>query len=223
MKAREVMTAPAITVGPDATFAEISDLLLTRHVSGLPVVDGGGHLLGVVSESDLISKEAYGPRRARWAWLLLAYLRGRDPRWVRKAGGRRAADVMTAAPVTVAPDDDVDVAARRLLETGCNRLPVVEGGRVVGVVARQDLLKPYDRTDDAIAAEVSLVLHDPMRTPASHAVHAEVSGGVVALDGTALHPSDVRVIEAVLRRVPGVIAVDSHVVARDAEPDERSA
>jgi CBS domain-containing protein len=68
------------------------------------------------------------------------YLRGRDPQWVRKAAGRTAAEVMDAAPRFATPDDDVSDAARWMLEDGHKRLPVVEDGRVVGIVARHDLL-----------------------------------------------------------------------------------
>jgi CBS domain-containing protein len=143
VKVREVMTTDVVTVGPDATCAEIVDALLSNDISGLPVVDGAGRLLGIVTEADLVSKEAYGPHRRRALGLLADYFRGRDPQWVRKSAGMKAVELMTAAPDKTGPDEDLVETARRMLERHHKRLPVVEGGRVVGIVARQDLLRHY--------------------------------------------------------------------------------
>ncbi|HLT70418.1 MAG TPA: CBS domain-containing protein [Acidimicrobiales bacterium] len=141
MKVRDVMTTAVVTVGPEATFAEVVDTLLDNDVGGVPVVDGAGRLLGVVTEADLVAKEAYGDRPRRALGLVVDYLRGHDPQWVRKAAGRTARELMTMAPVTVAPGDDLAVAAQFMLEFRHARLPVVEDGRLVGIVARQDLLE----------------------------------------------------------------------------------
>jgi CBS domain-containing protein len=208
------MTTPAITVGPDATFGDIVDLLLVHEISGLPVVDGEGRLLGIVTEADLVSKEAYGHRRRRSLELLADYLRGHDPQWVRKAGGRTASEVMTTSPAFAAPGDDVAVAARRMLEGRHKRLPVVDGGRVVGIVSRRDLLTPLHRSDDAIGADLRAMLADPLRVPERLDVETHVAHGVVTLSGAAEWPSDVRVLEAVVAGVPGVVAVDSAVTSR---------
>jgi CBS domain-containing protein len=145
MKVRDVMTTDVLTVGPEASFAEIVDALLTRGVSGLPVVDDSGRLLGIVTEADLVSKEAYGPGRRRALGLLADYFRGRDPQWVRKSSGLTASELMTAAPDSVAPDDDLVEAARRMLERHHKRLPVLVDGRVVGILSRHDLLRSLGR------------------------------------------------------------------------------
>lgn len=141
MKVADIMTTDVVTVGPEATFAEILDTLLDREVSGLPVVDGDGRLLGIVTEADLVSREAYGYRRRRALGLLADYFRGRDPQWVRKAAGLTARELMTAAPDALAPDDDIAEVARRMLERHHKRLPVVVDGRIVGIVSRHDLLR----------------------------------------------------------------------------------
>jgi CBS domain-containing protein len=140
MKVRDVMTTPVITVRAQATCAEVIEVLLANGISGVPVVDGEGRLLGVVTEADLISREAYGPQRRRPLALVADYLRGRDPQWVRKAGGRTAAEVMNAAPQWTPPDAEVADAARWLLEDHHKRLPVVEDGHLVGILTRRDLL-----------------------------------------------------------------------------------
>ena len=131
---RDVMTTHPVCVAPTASAAEVVDLLLAHGVSGLPVTDARGHLLGVVTEADLVRREAQrsisGPQGE-----------GRSA-----AGSGRAetaAALMSSPAVTVSPDDDLPTTARTLLTCGVRRLPVVAGdGRVVGIVSRRDLLTP---------------------------------------------------------------------------------
>jgi CBS domain-containing protein len=138
---RDVMTTDVVTVGSDATFGEMVDRLLSHDVSGLPVIDADGMLLGIVTEADLVSREAYGPERRRPLGLAVDYLRGRDPAWVRKASATTAREVMTTVVTTASPDDELRVAARRMLESGYKRLPgVAADGRLVGIVSRRDVL-----------------------------------------------------------------------------------
>lgn len=146
MKVSDVMTTAVVTIGADAAYADIVDCLLRHGISGVPVVDGTGRLLGIVTEADLVSKEAYEPRR-RALGLLADYLRGRDPQWVRKAGGLTAAELMTAAADTASPDEDLTEVARKMLERHHKRLPVVVDGKVVGIVSRQDLLRAFGERD----------------------------------------------------------------------------
>ena len=116
MRVGDVMTSPAVTAGPDTPFPDLVERLLANAISGLPVVDRSGRLTGIVTEAGLV--------------------RGRHPEWVAKGAGRTARDVMTPAVEVASPDEDLAVAARRMLEGGHKRLPVVDAdGRVVGVVA----------------------------------------------------------------------------------------
>lgn len=150
MHVRDVMTDDVVTVGPDAPYREIVDRLLAHDISGVPVVDADGALVGVVTEADLVSREAYGAERRRPLGLVLDYLRDRDPAWVRKAAGRTAGELMTRVVTTASPDDELRVTARVMLESGHKRLPVVGAdGRLVGIVARRDLLATlYGRPPD---------------------------------------------------------------------------
>jgi CBS domain-containing protein len=142
-RVRDVMTTDVARLGPDATYDGIVDLLLTRGVSGLPVADQDGRLVGIVTEADLVTREAYGPGRRSPVDVLLDNLRNRPPAWVRKAAATTAADLMTRTVVTTSPDADLPSTARRLLESGYRWLPVVDAdGRLVGVVSRRDLLAP---------------------------------------------------------------------------------
>jgi CBS domain-containing protein len=219
MKVSEVMTTPAVTVTPDATCPGIVEVLLEHGISGLPVVDGQGRLAGIVTEADLVAKEAYGFRRRRALAMVADYLAGRDPQWVRKAAGRTARDVMTTGAETVTPDDEVAVAARRMVESGHKRLPVVDDdGVLVGVVSRHDLLRPFHRSDAVILADVERLVEDPLYLPDDHTVRATVMGGVVLLVGTVRWPSDAAVVEAFVAKVDGVVGVDNQLRAREAEP-----
>jgi len=219
MKVCQIMTTPAVTVRADTLYPDIVDTLMTNDVGGLPVVDGAGRIVGVITEADLVSHEAYSPRRRRTLGLISDYMRGHDPHWVRKASGRTAAELMTRAPVVASPDDDVSVTARRMLEKHHKRLPVVDSvDRVVGIVSRHDLLRPLHRADDDIVADIDRLLGDVLRVPEKHEARAFVVAGLVSLNGTAQWPSDVEIIENVVGRVPGVIAVENHLVARERAP-----
>ncbi len=218
MKVREVMSSPVITVGPSTPFSDVVDALLTNDISGVPVVDESDHLVGMVTEADLVSKEAYGRHRRRALNIVTDYLQGKDPQWVRKGAARTAAELMTANPATASPDEELAVAARRMLEDHHKRLPIVEGDRLVGIVSRHDLLEPFHRGDEAILSELNDVLSDVLRVPESHRATASVSDGVVTLQGDAQWPSDVRILGEVVSRLPGVVGVENQLVPRDPEP-----
>lgn len=218
MRVREIMSQPVVTVTPDTGFKEVVETLLEHDISGVPVVDSAGDLLGIVTEADLVSKGAYGRRRRRPLRLVFEYFLGRDPQWVRKASGLTARDVMTAKPLTVRADDPTGVASRALLEHGRKRLPVVEDGRVVGIVARTDLLRSYVRPDAEVLADVQRMLVDPLRSPEDHRAEPSVKNGVVRLQGTVRWPSDARVLSAMAAAIPGVVDVDLLLTAREPEP-----
>jgi CBS domain-containing protein len=141
MNVRDVMSAPVFTVGGDTPFAEVVEELLAHDVSGAPVVDDSGHVIGVVSEADLISNEAYGSTRRGALAFISAFLHDRDPQWLRKASGRTARELMNAAPLTTTPDEPLSAVALEMLETRHKRVPVIEDGELVGIVTRHDLLR----------------------------------------------------------------------------------
>lgn len=136
MKIRDIMTKDVITVAPDTPVKEVIEQMVHSQVSGVPVVDSSGRLLGIVTEADVITKEAYGGRRPRALALLVDTLAGRDHHWVVKAAGLTAAEVMSEHPVMCEPGDEVATVARRMLERGVKRMPVVEDGSVEGMISR---------------------------------------------------------------------------------------
>lgn len=212
MRVRDVMTREVVTVPPSASFKDVAECLLQAGVSGVPVVDHTGAVIGVVTEADLVSKALpHAGRRSPMA-LLADYFTGHDPRWLRKASGLTARQVMTADPLTTLPAEDVSSAVRRMLEHGVNRLPVVEDGRLVGIITRRDVLGAFDRSDAEIEHDVEVMLGDPLRAPEGHHVHVHVHEGVVHLEGSVHTPSDADVVRGAVRRVRGVIDVVDHLV-----------
>jgi CBS domain-containing protein len=220
MKARDVMSSPVVTVDPDAPFKELVRLLVEHDVSGLPVIDSFGRLVGVVTEADLVSKEAYGGRRRHLLGVLSELLSG-DSRWTHKAEGLTAGHLMTRQPFVAEADEEVGQIARRMLERGVKRLPVMEAGRLVGIITRQDLLRLFDRPDGSIAADIRARLASPLYTPEDQAVIFRVDQGVVTLEGSVHYKGDRAVVEGMVRAVPGVVAVESRLAYLEPDPSLR--
>lgn len=210
----DVMTRDVVSIGPQASYSEVRAALLKHDIGGLPVVGADGVLLGMVTESDLIAKEAFRTTRYGRTRLMLARMRGRDTRWVAKAQGRVAADLMTAQVDTVTPADDLNQVARMMLQRRHKRLPVLSDGRIVGIVARTDLLRPFERTDTELMVDVEGVLAD-RNLPGDLDVLFEVDHGVVRLWGSARVPGDIPPVVTAVARIPGVVAVDSQLFPRD--------
>jgi CBS domain-containing protein len=193
MNARDVMTRPAVTVSPYTTIKEAARILTELGISGLPVVDTDGALIGLVSESDLLRLEAT-PAMAPTSALPQRY--ERPPSIV--------AHVMTPSPISVSEDDDIGRIADLLLRRNYRRVPVVRGRRVVGIVSRRDIVRLLASDDDLIADFVRRALREHQDRKLTYAV--TVREGVVELSGGGDLES-VRVARSVARRVPGVLDV----------------
>ena len=218
MKICDVMTTPVISVTPDTPFKKLVERLVEFDVSGLPVLDESAQLVGIVTEADVVSKEAYGTRRSRALALLADVLAAREHHWVTKAAGSVAADVMTANVIVCGPDEDVRIVARRMLERGVKRMPVVHAGKLVGMVSRQDILGMFARPDDAIAAEVGRVLVTHPNRPDDCHVHCSVEGGIVTLTGDVRYARDAPIVVSLVRDVEGVIDVIDNLHNREPDP-----
>jgi CBS domain-containing protein len=199
----DVMTREVISVAEDTPFRQIVDVLEKYNVSAVPVVDGGGLVVGVVSEADLLPKmELAGDTTG------LRLFEGRKVRRAReKAGGEIARELMTAPAVTALEVTPVVVAAKRMEDAGVKRLPVVNlAGRLIGIVSRHDLLKVFLRTDAEILDDVR---RDIQLVPGVDAgqVWVEVDAGVVTLTGQVANRSALETAAVVAARVDGVIDV----------------
>jgi CBS domain-containing protein len=168
-------------------------------------------VVGVVSEADILWKELglrAGPRSIVDRILELAY------EAEARAAATTAGEAMTAPAITVRPDAAVALAAELMIEHRVNRLPVVADGRLVGIVARADLVRAFNRTDEEIEREISddVLLHTLWVDPDS--VSLVVSGGKVSVAGEVENRSTAELIEAYIRRVPGVVSVHSGLIFR---------
>jgi CBS domain-containing protein len=212
VKVKDVMTADVATVAPGATLKEVAAILAERRISGLPVVDDAGRVLGVVSEADIVQKEAAQQPRASG---LLRWLDTDRGEFRAKLAARTAGEAMTSPALTIEADRVVAEAAALMVERGVKRLPVVAGGKLAGIVTRADLVRAFVRSDEEIAREIreDVVLGTFAVSPET--LHVEVSGGEVTLGGEVETPEVVDLMEAFVRRVAGVVAVRSHLSSRN--------
>ncbi|GGS26310.1 hypothetical protein GCM10010252_76610 [Streptomyces aureoverticillatus] len=196
----DVMSHTVIAVGRDALFKELVELIDTWKVSSLPVLEGEGRVIGVVSEADLLPKEEFrdaDPSR---------YDVVRRLSDMAKAGAVTAGELMSTPAVTVHADATLAVAARIMARRRVKHLPVVDGsGLLQGMVSRSDLLKVFLRPDEAIAAEIR---HGVLSSlPPQTRVDVRVREGVVTLCGTLRDTALVPVLARASRAVEGVVDV----------------
>ncbi len=230
MQAKDVMTPDPVTVGPDAPVEEIARVLLDKRISGVPVVDEAGRVVGIVSEGDLIRRigeeDDDRPRRRSW-WLQLFTLPEDRARAFVRAHGRRAREIMTPDPVTVRPETPVADIARLLEERGIKRVPVVDAdGRLVGIVSRADLLRALavQRSQPVAGDDRALreaVLHAFDRAGLAHYpyVNVVVQDGVVHLWGIVASREIREALALAAGEVPGVRRVETHLAVRSPVPE----
>jgi CBS domain-containing protein len=201
MQVKDVMTKPAVSVGVEASLKEVAAILVERHISGLPVVDSEGAVLGVVSEADILLKEqGERPREG-----LLASLRKHEPG---KEEARTAGEAMTSPAQTIDPSASIAEAARTMIERAVNRLPVVAGGKLVGIVTRADLARAFAVSDAEIEREIRENVAFRWHGIDPNALTVLVHDGEVELRGPVATREDGELVERLVRAVPGVVSVD---------------
>jgi len=141
MRAHQIMTRPVVTVTPETTIVDAANLMLQRHVSGLPVVDIAGKLVGVVSEGDFIRRSEIGTGRKRGRWLRFILGPGKSASDFVHEHGRKVGEVMTKSPLTITEDTALAEIVALMEKNNVKRLPVVQGDKVVGIVSRANLLQ----------------------------------------------------------------------------------
>jgi CBS domain-containing protein len=141
MRAHQIMTRDVITVRPDTTIEEAAKLMLRNHISGLPVTDAYGVLVGVASESDFLRRSEIGTGRKRPAWLQFLLGPGRAATDFVRERGRKVEDVMTQDVITVVEETTLDELVRLMEKNDIKRLPVMRGKALVGIVTRSNLLQ----------------------------------------------------------------------------------
>lgn len=219
MLAHQIMTADLITVGTDATIVEAADKMLRHHISGLPVVNAAGDLVGIISEGDFIRRAETGTQRPRRRWL--SFLTGAD----RAAStfthehGRKVGEIMTPDPLTVTEDTPLDQIAQLMEANDIKRVPVLRDKRLVGIVTRSDFLAavadlirhaPKPSADDqqvrrAVSAAIGQASWRPCR------LNVAVHNGVVSLRGVVKSAKARQAAVVAAENVPGVRKVLDHL------------
>jgi CBS domain-containing protein len=199
---RDVMTTGVIAVRGDTSFKEMAAMLGSSRVSGFPVVDPAGKVLGVVSETDMLIKEA---DRASHPEVFAGLRRSRD---LQKAAGVTAAELMTSPPVTIGPDEPVQHAAFLMYDRAVERLPVVdEAGHLVGIVSQVDVLSIFSRPDEEIRREVTDLVTRPNFLIDPEDLEVTVEDGIVTLSGRPLTGQIGRDVLEAVRHIEGIVAV----------------
>jgi CBS domain-containing protein len=222
MKARDAMVSPVVTVKPSATVKEVAKLLLEQRISAVPVVDDQGKVVGIVSEGDLLHRSEAGtePRRSWW----LAGLTGEETLAAEyvKAHARKVADVMTSKVITAAPDAPLHELASLMETNAIKRVPIVDNGRLVGIVSRANLLQAVASTRpqleiplaDASIREELLALLQREAWGRPWLLNVIVKDGVVDLWGVARSDAERKAIRIAAEGIQGVRAVRDNLAIR---------
>jgi len=207
LKVGDVMTRDVVTITVDTPFKHIEQLMSEHHISAIPVVDAEGAVVGLVSEADLLHRTESGAEEPG------GWTHGSRERRS-KAHAETAAGLMSTPVISVASDEPLAAAARSMRKKNVKRLPVIDGGRLVGIVSRADVLKSYLRTDAEIRDDVvEGVVRGSMWLDPS-AFDVEVDDGMVRIRGEVDRRSDVGVMTTLILGVEGVIAVDPALTYR---------
>jgi CBS domain-containing protein len=220
MKAADFMTAHVISIVPDASVLECVRLMLQHRISGLPVIDAAGTLVGIVTEGDFLRRVEAGTERKRPRWLEFITGPGRLADEYVRSHGRKVVDVMTPDPITIGEDTSVEEVVRLMETRRIKRLPVLRGGKVVGIVSRANLLHalasvgretaPAGKDDQAIRTRILADLAKQPWAPRD-LIDVTVRNGVVELWGVVTADHQREAAAVVCENVPGVKEVKNHI------------
>jgi CBS domain-containing protein len=210
MKVQDLMTREVTTVTPTTSLRDAAALLAETGVSGMPVVNAAGDIVGVLSEADIVVKAGGEVARNR----LLGWLLESDLGLEEKIRAETVGEAMTAPVVTISSTRPVHEAARLMVSENVNRLPVVEKGQLVGILTRADIVRAFTRTDAEIVEEIrgDILRRTFWLEPVS--VTVDVVDGHVTLRGEVETEADRELLPHLVARVPGVISVDADLRCR---------
>ena len=218
MKVAHFMSRDVTSISPETSIQEIAEMLVRNGISSVPVVDRNGQLIGVVSDSDLVMRAELGtePRLSWWRWLFNDAIAAAHS-YVR-SHGRKARDVMDSYPVRVTEGTAMHKAATLLARKGLDRLPVVRGGRLVGIIGRAHFVrklasfcttraKPEQLSDDTIRQHMITRMNSMPWNLRIRAVNATVENGVASIYGWVRSDAERRALQVLAENTPGVDAV----------------
>jgi CBS domain-containing protein len=219
MRAHQIMTRSVISVTPETTIVEAANIMLQRHLSGLPVVDETGKLVGIVSEGDFIRRSEIGTQRKHGRWLKFILGPGKSASDFVHEHGRKVFDVMTTSPVTITEDTALAEIADIMEQNNIKRLPVVRGDKVVGIVTRANLLQAVtslarqvpDPTadDDHIRNRIIDALEKNDWCP--YGLNVIVRDGIVHLSGVITEENARQASIVAIENIEGVKKVHDHL------------
>jgi CBS-domain-containing membrane protein len=219
MKAQDIMTLGVISVQSNASVMRAVQLMLQNNISGLPVVDDKGSLVGIITEGDFLRRGELGTQRHRPRWLQFLVGPGRLADEYVHACGRKVDEIMTPEPYTVSVDTPIDEIVRLMEKHRIKRLPVVQDGKPVGMVTRANLLTALARTnrdlrawapDDAAIREQ--ILAECAKQAWAPEINVIVKNGVVELRGAMTDERERQALIVAAENVPGVKVVRDHLV-----------
>jgi CBS domain-containing protein len=221
MKVKDIMTSPVISIEPDATILQAIRMMLQRHISGLPVVDGSGRLVGIVTEGDFLRRAETGTQRQRPRWLEFLMGPGRLADEYTRTHARKVGEVMTLEPVTITEDTPLEEAVHMMERRRFKRLPVVRNDQLVGIISRANLLhalaslapemKPQSVDDATIREQLMAELQKQSWAPTA-LLDVVVRNGVVELWGSITDDRERQALKVAAENIPGVKSVVDHLV-----------
>ena len=224
MKVEEIMTKDVITVSPKTPIHEAAALMIDHGVSGLPVVDDAGSVVGIVSEGDLILREK--PRERMPWWKAFFGDAERLAREYQKAHGMTVGEVMTRSLIAVSPDLPIESVALILDQHRIRRVPVVADGQLLGIVSRGDLIKALAKaparaggqpSDERLVREMRARLaEEPWIS--NRGIVVQTKDGVISLWGLVLTETEKSALETMARTIEGSKGIDSHLVVKSEFP-----
>lgn len=221
MKASDVMSRNVVSIERSAAVSEAIGLMLDKQISGLPVLDEAGKVVGILTEGDLLRRSETGTERHRPRWLEILMGPGRMAGEYVRTHGRRVGEVMTRDLISVTEDTPLDEIVELMERRRVKRVPVFAGDALVGMVSRADLLRalaraldahpPAAHDDDEILRSIRAELAKAAWVPRD-GLGITVTDGIVRLDGVILDEKEREALRVLAENTPGVKAVADHLV-----------
>lgn len=220
MNVSDVMTPNVLSVAPDTSVIEAAQLMLQKRISGVPVTNALGDLVGIVSEGDFLRRAETGTGRKRPRWIEFFMGPGRLADEYVRLSSRKVSDIMTQEVQTVPPSAPLEEVVRLMERHNIKRVPVVDNGKVVGIVTRANLLHavagfaeeiaPLSAEDASIRDRLLAALKDQPWTPVT-AVDVTVRNGVVQLSGIITDDRQRQALRVAAENIPGVKNVEDNL------------
>lgn len=207
MRIADLMSRDVVATSPESSLKEMAALLADHHISGVPVIDEAGVVVGVISEADVLQIQSRTPTRGGLLSRLID-----NPTDIVKWDATSVGEAMTTPVVTITQEQDVREAARIMMDEGVNRLPVLDdAGVLVGVVTRADIVRAFLRSDDEILREIEDDVLPRILWIDPQTVDVAVHDGHVTVVGHVESNADAELIDAFVSRLTGVVHVDNQL------------